>query len=126
MIGNGCNITRAVQYPDNDHGIRERLVIDGIWAVEGYAEARSNLIPWSTSKREYPQRLERRFDCMNEARRDRLGCFRGDVEPDFGQISLGGFGQTDGERAANSFFPLSMMRSALKSFTRPSARSVKP
>ncbi len=43
-----------------------------------------------------------------------------------GALRFSGIGQTERERLANSFLPRSMIRAALKSFTRPWARSTRP
>ena len=86
------------------------------------AKAGRELFAGSARQRKLPQRLEALLDRVDEARGDLFRRFSGERGPNFG----GCFGQTEGERPANSFLPRSMIRAASKSFTRPSARSVSP
>lgn len=100
----------------NDHdGVRKRHVVDRVWTVKGHAKAACEVIAGRAGKREMPERLERRFDRADKTVRDLLGSFRRQCGPDFCEIGLGGVGQSECERLANSFLPRSMIRAASKS-----------
>jgi hypothetical protein len=51
-----------VQHADDDHGVRERAVIDGIGAMERDAEAGGKLLARGCGKGEIPYRLKGGFD----------------------------------------------------------------
>jgi proteic killer suppression protein len=125
-LGKRRGISRPVQHPDNNYRIRLRQIVDGVGTMEGHAQPWSELLTLRTGQRKETQRLARGLDRRDDARGDVDGRIGSNGEPDFGEVRLGGIGQAEGERLANSFLPRSMMRSASKSFTRPSARSVSP
>ncbi len=103
-----------------------RQVIDGVGRMEDHAQACAELLAPGAYERRVQQRREFCLDGVEKARGDGLRRFGGDVSPDFGEIALGRFGQSEDERVANSFLPRSTIFFASKSLTRPAATSARP
>ena len=73
---------------DNHHGVSERLVVNGIRAVERHAKAwREQLARWP-GQREVSQWLEDRLDRSDEARGNLRRCFGCQGGPNFGEVVL--------------------------------------
>jgi hypothetical protein len=89
LVRDSGNIARAMQDTDNDHGIRQRAVVDGVRAVERDAQAGGKLLSQGRGQGEIPHRLKGGFD-----RRDKAGgvflrrpaC---NITPDFGKVGFG-------------------------------------
>ena len=122
MLGHSRGVARTMEDADDYELAFVMKVIDGV--VAGEADAK--LFARRAGHRETTERLAIALDLVYEPVRCRFGSFDGDVKPDFGEVGFGRVGQAEGERSANSFLPLAMMRSASKSFTRPAATSAKP
>ena len=111
----------------NDHKlIFIVLVVDGVITGETNAQPGRVVVARGRGEREITQRLAILFDPVDEARCSGLGGFDGNVNPDFSKVGFRRFGQTEGERSANSFLPRSTMRAASKFLTRPAATSASP
>ena len=126
MLRQGSGITRAMQYTNDHKLVFIVLVVDSVIAGETNAQAWREIVARGPGQRKIPQRLAILFDPVDEARCSGIEGFDGDVEPDFSKVGFCRFGQTEGERSANSFLPRAMMFSVSKSFTRPSATSARP
>jgi hypothetical protein len=88
MFGECCDIAGTVNDTDDHHRLGLRQVVDGVGMMEHHPQARRELRACRTGKREVPQRLEGYLDRLDEARGDRLRCFRGERSPDFGKIGF--------------------------------------
>lgn len=124
LISNRAQITRTVQDANNRHHALVRPIVDGIGTVENDTQVRCKLPTFRVRQRKRQQPLASRVQLSQETARDGLRGFLRDVRPDFRQILFGTLGQA--ERAANSFLPRLMMRSASKALTRPAATSARP
>lgn len=83
--------------------------------MKRHTQASGKLLAGRTGKRKVPQWLKRRLDRGDKSRGNSLRCFDRESGPDFGKVVFGRIGQEEGERAANSFLPRSMIRAASKS-----------
>ena len=126
MLGDRHGVTRAVQHANDHERIRERFVIDGMGFVESDPRTGRKLVAGRPQERPAPQRRKFLLNLGVKPRGDCLRGFEGDGGPVFREVGFRRFGQAEGERAANSFLPRSMMRFASKSLIRPSATSVSP
>jgi hypothetical protein len=111
----------------NDHDLS--LIaqeVNRIISRETDAQARRNILTRGRGVGEMTQRLAIILDFIDQTVRSRFRGFDSNVEPDFGEVSLGRVGQAEGERSANSFLPRAIMRVASKSLTRPAATSASP
>ena len=126
-LGKRRDIARAVQHPNNHHSIARAA--GNRWR-RGRGKSRADRA--QTASRSGPASGKRRNGShaamIAAMTREAMSADASEAmrEPDFGEVGLGGIGQAEGERPANSFLPRSMMRSASKSCTRPSARSARP
>jgi len=100
--------------------------VDGVIARKTDPQAGRETLPGRCGERKMPERFAIFFNAIDQARRCRLGGLAGNMEPNFSEVGFRRFGQTEGERAANSFLPRSTMRAASKSLTRPAATSARP
>jgi hypothetical protein len=90
MIDQCRRIAGTMQHADDDHGFRECSVVDGIPPVKRGAQPWRQLLARRPGERKVSQRLERGFDCFHKEGSDLLGCFGGDVSPDFGEVGRRG------------------------------------
>ena len=126
MLGQSRGVARAVQ-DANDHKLALVMhVIDSVVTREADTKPGRKIFAGRSGQGKVPERLAITLDLVDEPVRSRLRSFDGKVKPDFGEVGFCRLGQAEGERSANSFLPLAMMRSASKSFTRPAATSARP
>jgi len=125
-FGKRRDVTRTVNDADDHDRLSPHQIVDRVWPMKRHAQSRRELVPSWLRQRKMPQRLKARLDRTDKPRSDRLRRFGRKRDPDFGEIGLRRLGQTERERAANSFLPRSTIRALSKSSTRPSARSVSP
>jgi len=88
----GCDIARAVQHADNHNFVRERLVVDRVGVVERNAQSGRKQFPRDACKRKMTHRLKCSLYRFDESIRRGLSRFRGQINPDFRKIGLGGMG----------------------------------
>jgi hypothetical protein len=91
-FGKRGGIPRAMQNPDDEDRIRQRLVIDGIAVMDDDPQAWSQVIARWAEKRKMAQGFEGAADPRHDPCRDRFGGFQGDIRPDFRQIVPGRIG----------------------------------
>ena len=115
-----------MQHANNDDFCICRHIINGVAAFEGHSQTGAEQFSLRSGQRKIQQAPSGVFDPGEQVCGDRLRSLDSDVGPYLGKIGFRRFGQAEGERAANSFLPRSMMRAASKSLTRPEATSANP
>ena len=93
VVRQGSRVTRAVQHPDDNDRILQRLVIDRIAIMERDAQVGRELFSLETCERKMPYRLERRFEADDETGCDRLGRLGCEVGPDLREVLFGRLGE---------------------------------
>lgn len=126
LFRNHSQITRPVQHTNDHQIIGSWWVVNGVRAVEGHAKSRRKRVALWPDQRRLLERSKLFLYRFDEACRDGRRGFPCDVGPNPAEFRRGGFGQTESERAANSFLPRSAMSSASKSTSRPAVTSAKP
>jgi hypothetical protein len=92
MLGDGCDVTRAVQNADDYEFSVVVEIVDGLIAGDADAKGwRKTLARWAGEWKS-EKRLAIRFDLVDDPCRGRRGGFGGDVKPDFGEVGLCGIG----------------------------------
>lgn len=114
-----------MNHPDDDERGLRSLLVDHIVPVKMRPQAGSYGVAARSKLRMVAQGFKFLFDAPDKRGRRFRGAFS-DRRPDFGKIFFGLLGYLEGERSDRFRLPLSIIRSASKSCTRPASISSIP
>ena len=83
-----------MQHADDHDRVRERPIVNGVRPVERDTQPRGKRVSCWCGKGKVSNRLKRGFNRRDKAGCDFLGCLGRQVSPDFGEVVLGGLGET--------------------------------
>ena len=87
-------IAGAMQHSDDHDRVHERPIVNGVRSVERDTQPRGKRVSRWCGEGKVSNRLKRGFNRRDKAGRDFLGRLSCQISPDFGEVVLGGLGET--------------------------------
>lgn len=91
-VRHGNVITRAMNNADNHDFRLQDTIIESVLSLKNYPQVRRQPRARGAGKWRMTQALESPLDHLDEAARRFLGCFRGNIRPNLGEILFSAVG----------------------------------